>query len=462
MSVHPAVAAAAILVLATTLGCDEVKKSAEMKAAEAIGDLATERLASMGETERAASDLINIPIEVRQLSDVVWQVRGVANTQLIETSQGNVIFDTGLATQAAKQRRLLGEAVPGVITHVILSHSHQDHVGGVQFWEEEGTEIIAHQEYPEEQRYLKELEPYLWHRNRTLFPFMPEEPPDIGFLEYGNVVPTVLVDDGHPLRFEQGGIRFEVLPTPGAEGADNLCLWLPDQKILLSGDFFGPLFPQFPNVFTMRGEKIRKPIEYIRSLDALIELGPEMVIPGHNDPIEGAEGIRVSLIKIRDAVQYVHDAVVAGMNAGRTVHELMAEITLPPELELSQVHGRVSWAVKSIWEYYATWFHFDTTTQLYPVPASSVFREVAELAGADALVAKANAHIEAGRPVAGLHLLEFVLADGNDHQAGLEARRQALEDLLEEAKSTLNNSYEVDWLRYRLRDTAVRIEAVGS
>jgi len=448
-----------VFVAVATLACDDAKRSVEVKAAEVIGDLASERLASLGETERAANDLINVPIEVRQLADFVWQVRGVSNTHLIKTTEGNVIFDTGLATQAAKQRRLLGEAVPGPITHVILSHSHQDHVGGTRFWVEPGSEVVAHQEYPEEQRYLKELEPYFWHRNRTLFPFMPETPPEIGFLEYGNVVPTILVQDGDPLRFEQGGVRFEVLPMPGAEGADNLCLWLPDQAILFSGDFFGPLFPQFPNIFTMRGEKIRKPIEYIRSLNALIELEPEMIVPGHNDPIEGKAGIKVALVKMRDAVQYVHDAVVSGMNAGKTVHQLMSEIRLPPELELSQVHGRVSWGVKSIWEYYATWFHFDSTTELYPVPAVAIWREVAELAGDDVLVAKALAHIESGRPVEGLHLLEFVLADENNHLAGLEARKHALEKLLEQARSTFNNSYENDWLRYRIRETDARIEA---
>ena len=67
------------------------------------------------------------------------------------------------------------------------------------------------------------------------------------------------------------------------------------------------------------------------------------------------------------SADYVHDATIAGMNAGKTVYQLMEEIALPPELALSQAHGRVSWAVKSIWEYYATWFHFDSTTELYSI-----------------------------------------------------------------------------------------------
>ena len=94
-----------VFVAVATLACDDAKRSVEVKAAEVIGDLASERLASLGETERAANDLINVPIEVRQLADFVWQVRGVSNTHLIKTTEGNVIFDTGLATQAAKQRR---------------------------------------------------------------------------------------------------------------------------------------------------------------------------------------------------------------------------------------------------------------------------------------------------------------------------------------------------------------------
>ena len=445
------------------VGSGEARRGTELRAAELAGDVATRVItARSGDSHGHSADFIAFPIEVRKLAGDpdpsgafgIYQARGVANTQLVTTSEGHVVFDTGLATQAAKQRRLLDEAVPDApITHVILSHSHQDHAGGTRFWLEEGTQIVAHREYPEEQRYLKELEDYFWLRNRTLFPFMPETPPKSGLFAYGGVVPTILVDQPEGLRFEQGGVRFEVLATPGAEGADNLCLWLPDQKILLSGDFFGPNFPQFPNVFTMRGEKIRKPIEYIASLERIIALEPEMIVPSHQDPILGKRQILADLIKMRDAVRFVHDATIAGMNAGKTVHQLMREVVLPPELELSQIHGRVSWAVKSIWEYYATWFHFDSTTELYPVPASAVHAEIAALAGVDALTARAVAHVDAGRNVEALHLLEVALAADPVDRAALETRRAALEKLLADAEAGLQNSYEMDWLKYRIRAT---------
>ncbi|MAG31313.1 MAG: hypothetical protein CL908_10550 [Deltaproteobacteria bacterium] len=451
-------AAAAPLAL---VGCEDTQREVELRAAEAMGGIATRVVASRSEGQGGHSaDFIQIPVEVRKLGDFIYQARGVANTQVIATSQGHVVFDTGLAIQAAKQRRLLREALPEApITHVILSHSHQDHAGGTRFWVEDGTEVVAHREYPEEQRYLKQLEDYFWFRNRTLFPFMPESPPKTGMFAYGNVVPTQLVDQPNRLEFSQGGVHFVVLPTPGAEGSDNLCLWLPDEKVLFSGDSFGPNFPQFPNVFTMRGEKIRKPIEYIASLEMLIELEPEMIVPSHQDPIRGKEQIRADLIKMRDAVRYVHDATVAGMNAGKTVHELMAEIALPTELELLQIHGKVSWAVKSIWEYYATWFHFDSTTELYAVPLSAVQPELAALAGVDAIAEKAAAHVAAGENLEALHLLEVSLAGDPSHRASLETRLEALANLLHRAETTFNNSYEMDFLKYRIRVTK---EALGA
>ena len=161
---------------------------------------------------------------------------------------------------------------------------------------------------------------------------------------------------------------------------------------------------------------------------------------------------------MRDAVRYVHDATVAGMNAGKTVYQLMDEIRLPPHLELRQIHGRVSWAVKSIWEYYATWFHFDSTTELYPVPARAVHAEVGRLAGPDALASAAKGRTNIGKPVEALHLIEMALAADPVHRPSLEARKAALEALLREAEAGFQNSYEMDWLKLRIRKTEAALE----
>ena len=436
----------------------KLKQEAEIQSMAVIGDVATKRLASAsGEgTHGAAVDLIKRPIEVREVAENIHYATGVGNTIMITTSEGVVLFDTGLVIQSANQLQILKDTVSDAdVRYIILSHSHADHIGGTRFWMDEGTDIIAHQNFEEEQRYLSELQPYQYDRNRTLFPWMPawEDRPDIALMRYGGIVPTITVDDWETYAFTLGGIEFQVIGAPGAEGADNAVLWLPQQKVLISGDFFGPQFPQFPNIFTMRGEKVRKPVEYIKSLDRLIALNPDVILPSHLDPTIGAKKIRKGMQRIRDAVQYVHDETIAGMNAGKTVNQLMKEIKLPPNLELVQNHGRVDWAVKSIWEYYMGWFRFESTTELYPIPAQDVYADLAQIAGNENLIALANNYLIQGEPVKTLHITEIALAGDPQNASALALRDQALVELLERAENGLRNDYEIYWLKSQ-RDTA--------
>ncbi|EJW20443.1 alkyl sulfatase-like hydrolase [alpha proteobacterium IMCC14465] len=436
---------------------DSAKKLVQLQALDTVHDLATSRMKKQAEngSTSVAAEFINFPIEATEVAKGVIRVTGIGNIYMVPTDAGNVLFDTGLVMQVPKQIAAMKAAVPNnKLTHIVLSHSHADHIGGVKYWKEDGVEIIAHDQFTEEQRYLKALEPYLHGRNRLLFPFMPEEPPTADMIAYGGITPTLTIKEGDSYRLELGGKVMDIYAMAGAEGADNMVMWLPEQKVLLSGDFFGPMFPQFPNVFTMRGEKIRKPAEYIRSLNRLIDLAPEVILPGHLDPVTGQEKIVAGLTKMRDAVQYVHDETIAGMNSGKTLYELMETITLPPELDLSQAHGRVSWAVKSIWEYYATWFHFDRTTELYGVDRGDVMPDVVALAGATALLEKARTFNTADQPVHAMHIIEILLADpmqASDPMVN-QVRLETLQILLDKAVNGIENSYEIYWLNAQIRE----------
>ena len=54
---------------------------------------------------------------------------------------------------------------------------------------------------------------------------------------------------------------------------------------------------------------------------------------------------------------------------------------------------------------------------------------------------------------------EVALAGDPGHRGALEARRAALQSLLDKAKATFQNTYEIDWLSYRIRVTD---EALGN
>ena len=437
---------AAVLVLPNL---DRLQSKARQTIASAAGKAAVANMSGVVAENNArglaAAELITLPIAVSEVAPGIFQASGVGNSFAIETSEGSVIFDTGLIIQASEQiaklKAVVGDEEP---KKIILSHSHADHVGGTRLWDEGNAEIVAHEEFEEEQRYLTELNPYLHQRNRTLFPWIPETPRTLPGMDFRGLVPDVRVGNGEPYRFTLGGRRFEVYGTPGAEGADNIVLWLPDEKILLSGDFFGPQFPQFPNVFTMRGEKVRKPIEYVDSLNRILALEPEMILPSHLDPVVGGDKIARDMRKIRDAVQYVHDETVAGMNSGFSVEELMSSVALPQELSLSQSHGKVSWAVKSIWEYYATWFHFDRTSELYPTSQRAILADIAELMDLDAARSKVRDFLDAGEPEKALLLLE--LLEGATVTETQRALRTETLLALKKQAEPIGNDYELYWL----------------
>jgi alkyl sulfatase BDS1-like metallo-beta-lactamase superfamily hydrolase len=188
---------------------------------------------------------------------------------------------------------------------------------------------------------------------------------------------------------------------------------------------------------------------FIHSIDRVIALDPETLINGH-DVFRGAEQIRQTMTKVRDATAYLRDRTIDGMNAGSDLWTLMREVTLPPELALPQVHGKVPWIVRAIWEEHVGWFRYESTTELYDTPASAVWQDIVELTGGTrALTERADTHIEQGRVLQALHLIDIVLAHSPDDPAALRVKRLALESLLE--SSGRENFSEVQWLEQAIK-----------
>jgi alkyl sulfatase BDS1-like metallo-beta-lactamase superfamily hydrolase len=133
------------------------------------------------------------------------------------------------------------------------------------------------------------------------------------------------------------------------------------------------------------------------------------------------------LTQYRDAIAYVHDAVVRGMNDGKDVFTLMHEIKLPPELVVGEGYGNLIWSIRGIYEGYAGWFDLRPAT-MYDVPMAAVFPDLAKLAGgAEPVVKLASQYVEKGRYVEALHLTEVALASDPSFRPALETRLKALE-----------------------------------
>jgi glyoxylase-like metal-dependent hydrolase (beta-lactamase superfamily II) len=380
--------------------------------------------------------------EAEQITDFIFMAKDISNAYLVTTSAGDVLVNTGFMDNAERTKRLLAPKRTGALRYIVLTQAHADHYGGVPTLREPGTLVVAERRFVNTWRYFHDLGPYLARRSAKLWSGTmkrganPPPPPE--------VVPDIVVDRRY--EFELGGRRFEVISTPGGESLDSVTVWMPKERVAFTGNLFGPVFLAVPNLVTTRGDKPRLVQRYLPSLDTVRKLGAEILVTGHGEPIRGADKIRTSLDKMHAAVSYVNDAVIAGMNAGKDVHTLMREIKLPEDLKIGEFHGKVSWAVRSIWEEYSGWFHYDSTTSLYGVPRSSVDTDLVELAGgAAALATRARKRLSDGKPLEALHLLDIALGADRTNAEALAVKKDALGILLRESGGT--NLSETMWLK---------------
>ncbi|HSW12001.1 MAG TPA: MBL fold metallo-hydrolase [Solimonas sp.] len=380
--------------------------------------------------------------EATAVNDFIFMVKDISNAYLVHTADGDLLVNAGFMDNAERNRRLFAAKRRGPLRAIVLTQAHPDHYGGVPVLREDGTEVITQRRFAETCRYFRELGPYFARRSARLWgntiqrkgPRLP--PPEL--------VPDLEVDREH--AFELGGRRFELISTPGGETLDSLTVWMPQERIAFTGNLFGPVFLAMPNLCTIRGDKPRSVQRYLRSLERVRDLSAELLITGHGEPIRGAQQIRADLDLLHAAVSYVNEAVIAGMNAGKDVHTLMREIRLPEALRIGEFHGKLTWAVRSIWEEYSGWFHYDSTTSLYGLPRSSVNADLVELAGgAAALVARAAQRLVEGRPLEAMHLLDIALGAKPAQGDAQRVRKDALQRLL--AESGGSNFSEVMWLK---------------
>jgi alkyl sulfatase BDS1-like metallo-beta-lactamase superfamily hydrolase len=383
-----------------------------------------------------------------RITDSVYMAPMGSNVYLVMTQEGNVVIDTAPDRDAQQAKDLLTAVSQAPVKYIILTHGHADHIGGIGLWKQPGTQIIAQRNYVELVNYVARLDGFFTPRNAVAFnrPVHQTGPWAGNF--GAHIDPTILFDQQY--EFTLGGVEFKLFSTPG-ETPDHLTVWLPTQKIAFIGDnYAGAGIPEpmsFPNMYAIRGTKPRPALDWIKSIDTVLALQPDIVLNGHGDPIIGQANITQKLTRYRDAIQYVHDETVKGMNAGKDVYTLMQEIQLPARYNLSEIFGKVSWSVRGIYDGYAGWFDANPAS-MYEVPPSSVYPYLVKLAGGPDRVAQlALERLQAGKPVEALHLTDVALAFDPKNAAALNARIKAFAALREKSENVVEDG----WLEFGIR-----------
>ncbi|WP_461831856.1 MBL fold metallo-hydrolase [Aquifex sp.] len=216
------------------------------------------------------------------LEQVSYENRGfISNAYFYVADDGVLVIDS-LSTY--KLGRELVETIKSItdkpIRFLVITHYHTDHFYGIKAFKETGAETIAH-EYAFE--YLSNPSSYNFFlaRKKLLKEHMEGTellPPSITLTKSLNIYLKV----GKDYR------KFEVMHLCKGHTNGDIVVYIPDEKILFSGDIvFDGRLP-----FLGSGNSGT----WIKCLDEILEMEPKVLLPGHGNPLIGKEKIKKAVL----------------------------------------------------------------------------------------------------------------------------------------------------------------------
>ncbi len=250
--------------------------------------------------EAVGTALYRLPTEV---IDGVYSAIGATAPPTYENSGHNnnltfVITSEGVLVVNAGDNYLLAQALHTEIKkltdqpvkYVVLENGQGHAMLGMNYWQSQGAQVIAHVDTAEEiALHGEQVLMRMQTRNRDKAMGTQLSAPDITF------------DDRMPLTL--GATEFEILNLGPAHSPGDSMVWLPQQKLVITGDmaFHERLLPVFEDTDTLG---------WVNTWSAFESLGADVVIPGHGHATDMATVRRWTydyLVHMRHAVTQLLD-----------------------------------------------------------------------------------------------------------------------------------------------------------
>ena len=366
---------------------------------------------------------------------------GIANHTFVEGETGLIMIDTGQNLGAGLEALKMKQAFSHKpVVAVIYSHHHYTR----------GTRAVV-ESYPDIDIPIFG-HPDVDENMRALFSYLAPGRFRRGFIQFGHDLPTEGADAEYSIEepeFEDpalnaGGhlpvthpvIDGEQVIVDGlsvvfyhavADTEDSLIIHFPELDAVVHNTAVMPFM--FP-MHTLRGDYYRSPPEVLASIDKLRSLNPKHLIGCHGFPVTGREQAYEFATAHRDALAYVYQQTVRGINRGLDPAEIVREVRLPQHLvkipELYPAYVDVEHMVRGIYGGLVGWFANDTV-ELHPPDSAELGVEIVRgFGGADAILERAEQVLEERRYNLAAKLAAYALAGDSGNQNAKQIKAKAL------------------------------------
>jgi len=370
----------------------------------------------------SAQSLVKGFVGLEPVADGVAFVGSFANVTSVQTDDGLVLIDTGSPMMAPKVHDAVRAWSDKPLHTAVFTHGHVDHCFGVEIWEREAKSkswsttptVLAHEAIVDRFDRYKATAGYNGLINMRQFRLpMPLFPTHFRY-------PDKTYRSGQSLRV--GDTQIELTHARG-ETDDHTYAWLPETRVLATGDLFIWASPNCGNPQKAQ----RYPKEWAAALRTMAALEPEVMLPGHGPPIFGADRIAQALDETAQLLETLLAQTLDAMNAGATLDDVVATVRAPEALlqrpYLRPVYDEPEFIVRNLWRLYGGWYDGDPS-ELKPAPRKALAQELAALIGGPGpLVDRALALSAEGEDRLACHLVEIAWRAAGQDKAVSQARQ---------------------------------------
>lgn len=345
-------------------------------------------------------------------------IPGMANTGVIETDDGLVIFDLPIVQYGPRTFKEVRKLTDKQVKYIIYSHGHFDHCFGyAPFIEEikvkgwEMPKIIAHENCLRRFEKYRMLDKYHDWLNKQQFASVSGKRQKILVSAHETLDPTIIMHGNEEqYSFKLGDCTFNIYHDKG-ETDDSIWLWVPEKRLICAGDLMVSSFPNIGNPYKVQ----RYPKQWAIAMEKMMEKNAEYLIPGHGPLIEGKEKVKDVLSITAEAMHFVHDEVVKRLNEGKWFEQIYHEILeiYPEKFKkykyLRPMYGCVRFAIHASYRLYHGWYNSGNPTDLFPAKSEEIAKEFLRLNSEKNYMEHAKKLYEIGKLQLALHILDIII-----------------------------------------------------